>query len=251
MKDRGQYRQLNVGEEYQFSQYALLLTQNNGQECYLRFRDKANTVECTIPANQRRLLAIAPASVTVEHGELHCLVLDFTLLAKLQVFIDKSMNKDSIHGPRALMASMPTTLGNEPDQKEMEYWLLHQTQLGAEGLACFSNLLRQSEWYALVKFLFDSYRSNSTQRLQTLCARYGLSVSHFRRLSRRALGNTAKSALRDWRLGQALFELINGDDNLTTIAMNHGYASLSHFSNEVKGVMGVSPRNLKKLLQAS
>lgn len=73
----------------------------------------------------------------------------------------------------------------------------------------------------------------------------------FRRLSRRALGNTAKSALRDWRLGQALFELINGDNNLTTIAMNHGYASLSHFSNEVKEVIGVSPRNLKKLLQAS
>ncbi len=251
MEDMGQYRQLNVGEEYQFSQYALLLAQNNGQECCLRFRDKANTAECTIPANQRRLLAIAPATVTVEHGEVDCLFLDFTLLAKLQVFIDKSMNKESIHCPRSLLASMPTTLGNEPEQKELEYWLLHQTLLGTEGMACFSNVLRQSEWYALVEFLFDSYRSNSTQRLQTLCARYGLSVSHFRRLSRRALGNTAKSALRDWRLGQALFELINGDNNLTTIAMNHGYASLSHFSNEVKEVIGVSPRNLKKLLQAS
>ncbi|WP_374191068.1 helix-turn-helix domain-containing protein [Candidatus Symbiopectobacterium sp. 'North America'] len=65
------------------------------------------------------------------------------------------------------------------------------------------------------------------------------------------MGNTAKSALRDWRLGQTLFELINGDNNLTTIAMNHGYASLSHFSNEVKKVIGVSPRNLKKLLQTS
>lgn len=251
MEEMEQYSQLIAGEEYQFSQYALLLTQNNGQECHLRISDKVSTVVCTIPGHQRSLLAIAPASVTVESGELQCLLLDFTLLARLQVFIDKSLNKESTHSSRMLVGCMPTVLRTEPEQKEIEYWLLHQALHGTEGLEHFSNVLRQSEWYALVEFLFDAYRSNSNQRLQTLCSRYGLSVSHFRRLSRRALGNTAKSALRDWRLGQALFELINGDNNLTTIAMNHGYASLSHFSNEVKDVIGVSPRNLKKLLQAS
>ncbi|MFT8209948.1 MAG: helix-turn-helix domain-containing protein [Symbiopectobacterium sp.] len=251
MEEMSQYSQLKAGEEYPFSQYALLLAQNNEQECHPRISDKGSTAVCTIPGNQRSLLVIAPASVTVEWGELHCLFLDFTLLAKLQVFIDKSMNKESTHCPRTLVGCMPTALRAEPEQKDIEYWLLHQALQGTDGLEHFSNVLRQSEWYALVEFLFDSYRSNSGQRLQTLCARYGLSVSHFRRLSRRVLGNTAKSALRDWRLGQALFELINGDNNLTTIAMNHGYVSLSHFSNEVKEVIGVSPRNLKKLLQAS
>lgn len=245
------YNQLTVDEVFQLPHHALLLTHSGVTGCDIRITEKENVKRCSITPDQQGLLAVAPATITLERGQLSYLTLDFTHLAKLQVFIDKSQNKESEHSPRRLFGYMPAALDAEPTPKDIEYWLLNHALQRTEGLAAFSDVLRQSEWYALVEFLFDAYRNNSSQRLQILCLRYGLSVSHFRRLSRRALGNTAKAALRDWRLGQALLELIEGENNLTTIAMNHGYASLSHFSNEVKDVLGMSPRNLKKLLQTS
>ncbi|MGK2888129.1 MAG: hypothetical protein ACSLEN_00335 [Candidatus Malihini olakiniferum] len=121
MEEMGQYSQLIAVEEYQFSQYALLLTQNNGQECHFRISDKVSTVVCTIPGNQKILLAITPTSLTVEGVELQFLLLDFTLLARLQVFIYKSMNKEIIHSSRMLVGCIPTVLRTEPEQKEIEY----------------------------------------------------------------------------------------------------------------------------------
>lgn len=251
MKSTNRYNQLTGGNVIQFPHHSLFLTRSGADGCDIRVNDKESTKVFTLAGEQQGLLALAPATLTVERGQFEYLFLDFTHLAKLQVFIDKSQNRESEHRPRTLFGYVPAELDAHPTPKDIEYWLLNQALYRAQGLTLFSDVLRQSEWYALVAFLFDAYRTNSSQRLQILCLRYGLSVSHFRRLSRRALGNTAKAALRDWRLGQALLELIDGENNLTTIAMNHGYASLSHFSNDVKDVLGMSPRNLKKLLQAS
>ncbi len=250
MKGISEYTRLATGEGYSSPHHALLLTNSIGGGCDIRISDKESEITYSIADDQQGIMAISPASIYIERGELHLQYLDFTHLAKLQVFIDKPQNKGNHNTTRRLFGYMPTAFGAHPTLRDIEYWLLNHTLQRTADIEPLCNVLRQSEWYALVDFLFDEHRNDSSQRLQTLCTRYGLSVSHFRRLSRRALGSTTKAALRDWRLGQALLELVEGENNLTTIAMNHGYASLSHFSNDVKDVLGMSPRNLKKILQA-
>ncbi|CNF34621.1 helix-turn-helix domain-containing protein [Yersinia kristensenii] len=247
MNDIKGYRRIAVGEVSSFHHYALLLTHSASEGCDIQISKKDNVETFRVKGRQQGMMAFAPSTITIERGELYFILLDFTQLAKLQVFIDKPQNRECDYKTRALFGYMPTTFESNPTLRDIEYWLLNYTLRRTPDIEPFSEVLRQSEWYALVSFLL----TNSSQRLDILCMRYGLSASHFRRLSRRVLGNTAKGAQRDWRLGQALLELVNSDDNLTTIAMNHGYASLSHFSNEVKYVLGMSPRNLKKLLQAN
>lgn len=63
---------------------------------------------------------------------------------------------------------------------------------------------------------------------------YGVSYTHFRRLCSRALGGKAKSELRNWRMAQSLLNSVEGHENITQLAVNHGYSSPSHFSSEIK-----------------
>ncbi|MGL6148964.1 MAG: helix-turn-helix domain-containing protein, partial [Plesiomonas sp.] len=73
--------------------------------------------------------------------------------------------------------------------------------------------------------------------------------SHFRRLCRHALGSAAKAELRDWRMARSLLDVVEGQENLTQVAIKHGYASSSHFSNEIRELLGVSPRGLSNIIQ--
>jgi len=183
--------------------------------------------------------------IKVISGEIKIISLDFNILAKLQVFIDKANGVGKISGEES-WSYVPAKLKKKPSAKQLEYWLITQCMHNTPGIDSFCSILRGSECYMIVNFLLNESGDNSGQRLQELCQQYGLSSSHFRRLTRKALGNSAKKELREWRLARALLEIFNEENSLTTVAMNHGYSSLSHFSNEVKDVIGVTPKRLKK-----
>lgn len=251
MNGINQYDYLTVGDEYDFSTHSLLLTATGQHECHMVIRAKGFADKCILERQQQGFFVMRPATLKIEKGGLHYLPLDFKKLAKLQVFIDKGKFKKRGDSEEFCWGYLPSSLGLQPTTKDIEYWLLHQSLQARYGIERFSSVLRNNEWYTLVDFLFNEMHEDNNQRLQVLCSRYGLSVSHFRRLASNALGNSTKAELRDWRLVKALLELVDSQNNLTTIAMNHGYASLSHFSNEVKDALGVSPRNLKKLLHVS
>ena len=242
---------LAAGGVLEIPRHSLFYTSTEQEPCHLTITMKERVEQTAVNANERGMLVLSPCTVRVQSGSLSYCEIDFPFLVKLQVFVDKSQHKKKNFNPDCLWGYLPAALGPEASTRSIEYWFLNQTILHADDITAFSDVLKNNEWYDLVDFLLDESCDNSNQRLQVLCSRYGLSVSHFRRLTRYALGKTAKVELRDWRLVRALFELIDGDNNLTTIAMNHGYASLSHFSNEVKDAFGVSPRNLKKILHVS
>jgi AraC-like DNA-binding protein len=101
--------------------------------------------------------------------------------------------------------------------------------------------LRRTEAYSMVTFLLQE---GAGGKVGTLSARYGISAGHFRRIFRASLGCSPKSSLNDWRLATAVLAVIERQQSVTEVAMEHGYASPSHFSNEVKKTLGLSLTHL-------
>lgn len=169
------------------------------------------------------------------------------LLSKLQAFIDQAFGIApglSCAAPAAdiracLSAHAPvcTTTG---DAHLIDHFLRMAIGNTREYRA-IAAALRKTEAYSMVSFLLQEGQG---EKLETLSARYGISSGHFRRLFRGALGRSPKSDLNDWRLARAVLAVIERRQSVTEVAMEHGYASPSHFSNEVKKSLGHSLTHL-------
>lgn len=194
------------------------------------------------------LLLLDRVDVCVLTGELTLCSLRLEVLSKLLVFIDESRNftafdADTPHWTLLALQDVSMLQG----RKSYEYWFLQQILDPSPAFSHLLSLLRRSESYWLVRFLLA--QSTSSNTLQELGERYGVSYSHFRRLCRQALGCAAKSELRDWRMARSLLDVADGQEKLTDVAIKHGYASSSHFSNEIKELLGVSPRGLSNIIE--
>ncbi|AWK14311.1 helix-turn-helix domain-containing protein [Candidatus Fukatsuia symbiotica] len=248
MKTQYDQELLNNGHKKYIVEPELWSIEIGDAPCTVTMQWENENTEMTFDPGWKGFMAVKRSSLEVVSGCLPYQPMDIEIMAKLQAFIDKSMNdKVEKTSPQHYFA----TIKMDDDllltsRRDIEYWLLRQTLNPTAGMEKFIALLRNTEWYWLVYFLLDEF--NGSSKLQDLGQRYGLSASHFRRLSRRALGNTTKVTLRDWRMGKAVLALIDEEQNLTDIAFEHGYSSLSHFSNQVKETLGVSPRGLRHLI---
>ncbi|MFC4488596.1 MULTISPECIES: AraC family transcriptional regulator InvF [Chromobacterium] len=196
------------------------------------------------------LLLLDRVEVCVLSGTLAFQPLRLEPLSKLLAFVDESKTDEAreADAAEARCARLEQAdLTTWQDRKRCEYWFLLQVLAPSPAFAALLTLLRRSESYWLVRFLLA--QSSRGDKLQELGERYGVSYSHFRRLCRHALGNAAKTELRDWRMARSLLDVAEGRENLTQVALKHGYASSSHFSNEIKGLIGVSPRGLSNIIQ--
>ncbi|WP_372242546.1 helix-turn-helix domain-containing protein [Pseudomonas sp. C1C7] len=163
-------------------------------------------------------------------------------LVKLQVFIDlASAPLDQRSGPLP-WALLPVAYPKVQTEQALERWYLEQAMAGGEAYQAFASVLRHSESYGLVRFLLE--QGTHSEKLGTLAQRYGVSVSHFRRLCRQALGTAAKPALRGWRTAQALLNMSLREGSLTDVALEFGFASSSHFSREIRELVGFTPSSL-------
>jgi AraC-like DNA-binding protein len=163
-------------------------------------------------------------------------------LVKLQFFLDQAAAGERMTAPTATVAVLSdnSTLASGPES--LGQWYLGHALRADEDYLHFAQALRSCESYSLLGFLNDSVASSDT--LQMLAEQYGVSVSHFRRLGRCALGGTVKTGLRQWRTARALLAMTDGRRPLTDVAMQLGYASSSHFSKEIKELVGVVPSRL-------
>ncbi len=193
----------------------------------------------------RGLIATDPMSIRIIKGEMYALKIDLMKLAKLQVFIDYARNSITTkYISDSSSISFSKQIG-KINPEDLEYWLLHQALIPVEDADPIVAFLRQTECYSLVHFLLAATDDNN-QCLQQLCIRYGLSAAHFRRLTRHALGHTTKVTMREWRMTKAILAFIDDPKDMTDVAFAHGYSSLSHFSNDVKKMLGKTPRALRK-----
>lgn len=194
------------------------------------------------------LLLLDRVDVRVIKGTLLFRQLHLEVLRKLLGFIDESRNVNSFDANTSRWTSIPlqnTTMMQ--NRKFFEYWFLQEMWDPSPEFKMLLALLRHNESYLLVRFLLGHTTYYNT--LQELGDRYGVSYSHFRRLCSHALGNGAKAELRDWRMARSLLDVAEGQDNLTEVAFKHGYSSSSHFSNDIKELLGVSPSGFSNIIQ--
>lgn len=195
---------------------------------------------CLAPGWQG-LLAVRQGLQVVSGGA-SVLPLPQTNLVKLQFFIDQGVRYavGPVRGePWAALSESGTPY---QARSVLEAWYLALALQGHPSYHAFANQLRSSESYQLLGFLLA--QGSSSGKLQDLAVRYGVSVSHFRRLCSQALGGAAKSWLREWRTARALLAMAEKPRSLTDVALEFGYASSSHFSNEIRELVGVAPSSL-------
>lgn len=159
--------------------------------------------------------------------------LKIEVLSKLLAFIDGAGLVDTTYAESDKWVLLsPEFRAIWQDRKRCEYWFLQQIITPSPAFNKVLALLRKSESYWLVGYLLAQSTSGNTMRM--LGEDYGVSYTHFRRLCSRALGGKAKSELRNWRMAQSLLNSVEGHENITQLAVNHGYSSPSHFSSEIK-----------------
>ena len=168
-------------------------------------------------------------------------------LAKLQVFIDQAVGvvpreqaqknnseiADSIEKNLTMLAA--------GDKQSLTKNFIRMAINDTSEYRAIAASLRRTEAYSMVLFLLEE---GEGEKLEALSARYGISTGHFRRLFRNALGSNPKSNLKDWRLARAVLAVVERQQSVTEVAMAYGFASPSHFSNEVKKTLGLSLTNL-------
>lgn len=200
-----------------------------------------------LPHGWSGLLAFSPG-IHVVDGDAAILRLERAGLVKLQAFVDQAMPSaacsanqclTSLAAPRAVLSSASA----------LKSWYVTQVMSNSDALQAFARFLRQSESYRLVCFLLE--QSAASEKLCSLARRYGVSVSHFRRLCHEALGGAAKPEMREWRTAQALLAMARGKQSLTDVALEFGFASSSHFSKEIRDLVGVTPSSLIDITRLS
>ena len=194
-------------------------------------------------------LLVVRHGLQVLSGSAWVLPLSQMNLFKLQFFIDQG----GVPGVQPAQSEPWAVLSEGGSQGRaaagLECWYLTLALQGDAAYRAFAGHLRSSESYQLLGFLLE--QGSGREKLQDLAGRYGVSVSHFRRLCRHALGGAAKSELRGWRTARALLSMAEGAASLTDVALEFGYASSSHFSKEIRELVGVAPSSLIDITRLS
>lgn len=192
------------------------------------------------------ILGFRGRQISVSSGSVAVLSADFISLAKLQAFIDSALSIPEPTRGEEWFGFTPLRYRKTLTPRLFESWLLTQNVRRCNESARIISLLRNTEWYWIVRFLLGAY--DGEMSLKDMGEKYGLSVSHFRRLCKAALGNSTKEEMCHWRLARALLDMMENGGSITDIAFKHGYASLSHFSKDVKTVLGLPPRDIRNSL---
>ncbi|WP_030127921.1 helix-turn-helix domain-containing protein [Pseudomonas sp. QTF5] len=203
---------------------------------------------CWLPVGWEGLIALDRV-IHVSGGRVEVMKLSEAPLVKLQVFFDVSSALHDQGTCAQPWATLPVAYETLQSNKALERWYIQQALGGGLPYRTFASQLRHNESYGLVRFLLE--QGSHSEKLSALAQRYGVSVSHFRRLCRQALGTAAKPALRGWRTAQALLNMNLKNGSLTDVALEFGFASSSHFSKEVRELMGFSPSSLADITYLS
>ena len=99
---------------------------------------------------------------------------------------------------------------------------------------------------AVESALWIEAHADQELNLQQLAAHCGLSAYHYLRLFAQALGVTPHQYLVRSRLRTAARRLAEGDQPITEIAFDSGFADLSNFVRSFRRAAGVSPRSFRR-----
>jgi AraC family transcriptional regulator len=97
---------------------------------------------------------------------------------------------------------------------------------------------------------FIASRPHGSETLAQIAAQAGCSAFHLVRQFRQATGIGLHAYRTRLRMAQALQRLCDGEPDLTTLALDLGYSSHSHFSATFRRCFGLSPRQVRSNLTA-
>lgn len=105
--------------------------------------------------------------------------------------------------------------------------------------------IRATEAYMILIFLISM--NGSEKSLTEMSKKYGLSATYFRYLCRINFKISAKKKMMLWRLSSAILQLIESDKSIIDVAMENGYCSASHLTQDVKKILGITPTKIRCL----
>lgn len=229
--------------------------QAKGRTLWLLRSADAHTPLVIETATGRLTLAPAPATHLVglsRNARIHllndsaCLYdVGVSTLVKLIAFVDFSMSGCSPTSPPSIRRTSTVFCidgFSAPSRHLIQREFIGRLVSADPQDAALFSFLRATEAYWVVSFLLQQFAEN--KRVSDLGAQYGLSNAHFRRLCKHALGGSLKAELKRWRAASAVLRIIESEQTLTDIALDAGFASSSHLSREIKGLLGVPPSQI-------
>lgn len=114
-----------------------------------------------------------------------------------------------------------------------------------QDFSIWCEVLRKYEAYGMMCFLLSA--TDEHANINQLSRRYGLSTPYFRQLYRESFNATAKKKLMDVRMASAILKLIESESSVLDIGLNAGYCSASHFTNDLKKELGLTPSEIRRL----
>nr|ELR5114519.1 helix-turn-helix domain-containing protein [Providencia stuartii] len=109
------------------------------------------------------------------------------------------------------------------------------------------NILRRYEAYGIMRFILSAAEKDKNANINDLCKKYGVSASYFRQLYRENFNKTAKRKIMSVRMASAILKLIESDDSILEVGLEAGYCSASHFTNDIKNELGLTPSDIRHL----
>lgn len=87
--------------------------------------------------------------------------------------------------------------------------------------------------------------------LEQIARQIGVSVFHVSRVFREQVGMSLHAYRDELRLRSALPEVLDGSRSLTEVALDHGYATPSHFADRFRARYGMAPSRLRATMTHS
>lgn len=109
------------------------------------------------------------------------------------------------------------------------------------------DILRRYEAYGIMRFLLSAAEKDKNANVNDLCKKYGVSASYFRQLYRENFNKTAKRKIMSVRMASAILKLIESDNSILDVGLEAGYCSASHFTNDIKNELGLTPSDIRHL----
>ncbi|WP_145932183.1 helix-turn-helix domain-containing protein [Yersinia bercovieri] len=107
--------------------------------------------------------------------------------------------------------------------------------------------LRKYEAYGMMCFLLSSSEQRDNISINDLSERYGVSTAYFRYLYKQNFKNTAKKKMMGVRMAYAVLQLIESKASILDVGLDAGYCSASHFTNDIKKELGLTPSEIRRL----
>ncbi|KNC09811.1 hypothetical protein AC791_14420 [Klebsiella sp. RIT-PI-d] len=168
--------------------------------------------------------------------------LSLSPLCEIMAFLDECQQMPGDNNYKEFLLNMDVG-----SYDKLNYWFICCYLMGSkrddyEELLAY---IRRQEPYFLTSYLIKNRCSH--EKIHTLCERYGLSYSYFRKISKKYLGVSAKTKMSEWRMAQTILDILENDSSITDIALKNGYSSSAHVCSTFKSVLGLSPYAIRKI----